>query len=265
MIIFTQNRSFRVAPKLAEPSPWLPVTCADGLAAESLLAEFAGDVRFAAALRREMAALPGPPVIAWPARAVAAQAATAISRGAIRIAFELSDVIELFFDAHRPIGDDRDCAVFPEFDATARFLAALQRNPRNEAALAAAMAHVAGLRHLSRVRSVGGRLAAADEARTNTVKMLVAQKLMLQPVGVSRRRFQLLWDIQRVAGSAPASPAPPPPPRVAPSSPGGPAPASTLPDAPADITAQALALLAAAANGTPFCAECATQNAAADG
>jgi hypothetical protein len=255
MILIGPDEEVGAGPDLAIRVPMLPLRETDLLAAQTLLLPHAGDAGVLAQLRAEMGILPGrPDPMAPTGFDVASRAARAVERGWLDLAVEVPDDIEVFFAASQPIGDSRDSVVFPPLELTAAFVAALRLKPANDAAFAAAIAHSAGTRHLAAVKTnfVPGK---PDDASARVPQMLVSRKLVLRAASPTRRRFQLLWVVLAVPGAAAAAPAPARTPRPAPAPAPAPAP-STLPDAPEDLIAQALALLAAAQNGTPFCDEC---------
>jgi hypothetical protein len=192
----------------------------------------------------------------------------AIADGLIGVASVLPDDAVVIFDASRPSEwDGIDTVAFAGETVGQRFVAGTLSNPRNRAAFEAALADPAGRQHVADLmhRGVGFDSQSTDDAGSMPVRagaLLAMRHLALIPHDSSRRVLRLVWlEHQMLVAPQPASPAsspqsapPPPPPPAA-------APVNTLPDAPADVSPQAQALIDAAQDGAPFCEECARRAA----
>jgi hypothetical protein len=192
----------------------------------------------------------------------------AIAGGLIGVASTLPDDVAIIFDESRPSEwDGIDTVAFPGEAVAQRFVTGALENPRNRAAFEAALGDPAGLQHVTDLmhRGVGFDSRSTNDATSMPVRagaLLAMRHLALLPDNAARRVLRLVWLEHQMLvvpqpaspASSPQSPPPPPPPPAA-------APANTLPDAPADVSAQAQALIDAAQDGAPFCEECARRAA----
>ena len=193
----------------------------------------------------------------------------AIANGLIGVASALPDEVVVIFDGSRPTEwDGIDTVAFAGEAVAQRFVAGTLGNRRNSEAFNAALADPAGRQHVADLmhRGVGFDSRSTDDAASMPVRagaLLAIRHLGLIPHDASRRVLRLVWlEHEMLVAPLPTSPAaspqsapPPPPPPTA-------APANTLPDAPADVSPQAQALIDAAQDGVPFCEECARRAAA---
>jgi hypothetical protein len=191
----------------------------------------------------------------------------AIADGLIGVASELPDDVVVIFDESRPFEwDGIDTVAFAGEMVAQRFVAGTLGNRRNWEAFEAALADPAGHQHVTALMhgGVGFDSQSTEAAASMPVRagaLLAMRHLALIPHDPSRRVLRLVWlehemliAPQPVApASAPQSPPPPPPPP--------PGPVNALPDAPADVSPQAQALIDAAQDGAPFCEECARRAA----
>ena len=245
----------------------MPFLCVRFPGADSVLgylAPFRDDTWFVRALQEEMRIATGwVPVGALHPATLIDEAARAVARGRLQIAIELAGRIDIVFDPIR--GYERaefDVVAFASRSVAAAFLSDQLRDSANAAAFSAALVHPAGVQY----SGVAAAQLTSDQAGPveRAAQLLWLRYLVLQPVGLSRQRFRLLWADR----SAPvtiisdvAAVAEPPQSSRAVSAPSSRV-ASRLPDPPDSVSPQAQTLIDAAQSGTPFCEECARRAAA---
>jgi hypothetical protein len=273
LLIDCRRHVMSVTARLA-PAPFLSLRFPNVQGVLGYLAPFRDDVWFVRALQQEMLVATGsvPAGGPHPARLID-EAARAVTRGRFQIAVELAGRIDVVFDPTR--GYERpgfDVVAFASRSVAAVFLSDQLLDDANASAFSAALLHPASAWH-SGIAGVGTGLGSDQPGLVGRVAPLLwLRYLILQPAGLSQRRFRLLWADRSapVTTIADAAAAPDPPQHRQ-----GVAPAasrrvtaaasradSLLPDPPDSITPQAQTLIDAARNGTPFCEECARRAAA---
>lgn len=223
---------------------------------------------FRAALTEELSRALGTAArLAW-SHALIDAVARVIAGGLVRVAATLPLPASIAFDAADSWGQPSHRVVrFPNAEAALAFLLVAWQDAANQQALRAALqwreaaAVIDGVRQelkggLPGLTRGAARLDDLDEWRDVIILLLVRRLLVLSPANLARQQFRLVW-LQH----APVRPVPADAPVVAPLA----LPsltdliediASTIPDAPPDLSAQALALIDASKNGLPFCEEC---------
>jgi hypothetical protein len=191
----------------------------------------------------------------------------AIVGGQIAVARALPDGVALSFDQRQPSTPHwSDAVVFPRVAVAVDFLSVVLHDTDNASAVGAALDDPAG----EVFAAVGGQIfvdVATLPPSARTLLLRAALPLTRRYLGVlardpSRQRLRIAWLERRVpdaVAAASARPAPAvrgmaaaPPPR---------GPMSVLPNPPDELSPQALTLIEAARNGTPFCEECARRAA----
>jgi hypothetical protein len=217
------------------------------------LATLCDDVWFIRALQQEMRIATGsvPVGAPYPASLID-EAARSVAHGQFQIAVALAARIDVLFDPG--CGNERPgfgVVGFASRLVATAFLSDQLSNDANAAAFSAALLHPASLQY------------AAAEPGTPLIDrfapLLYLRHVVMQPVGLSRRRFRLLWaDKSAPVTTTPEVTAAPDPPQ-----PRRPLAAAArrvvppLPYPPDTVSPQAQTLIDAAQNGVPFCEECA--------
>jgi hypothetical protein len=183
------------------------------------------------------------------------EAARWIAQGAIRVAESLRGTAELVFLASEPRARDLGQGVrFAKATVAVRFLGRCLVDPAARTAVDAAVAFHPDANQRPPVGASG--------LEPWLVNQLMLRRLGLFPVHGDVGVLRLAWiehsTVTRLEPSPP--PPPPPPPAVAQIIQ---TIASTMPDLPAEVSAQAQTMLDAAVDGVPFCEECAKAAAAA--
>jgi hypothetical protein len=213
------------------------------------------------------------------------QAARALVMRRLLAAFPFEEPASVTFDSGSPFGSPHEAVVIGSLAVAARMAAWLQKERRSAEAVAAAVAHPSGATHLAaldkfpagsvpsrlppQAGAANARISGAGPAADQLTALLLNASLLLVPRDLTSRLFALVW--RRYGGGGTASiqvkaPAGPPPAAAASARP-PPRPAAArppLPEAPPDISVQALVLMEAAKRGAPFCEECAKEALAHD-
>ena len=264
LLIDSCRRVTSVTPRSA-PVPFLCLRFSGADDVLRYLAAFRNDVWFVRALQEEMRIVTGsvPVGAPHPARLIDA-AARAVMRGRFRIAAELAGRIDVVFDPTR--GYERpgfDVVEFGSRPIATAFLSEQSLDGANDAAFSAALLHPASAKYFG-IGGVETGLGSDQQELAERIAPLLWQRyLVLQPVGLSRQRFRLLWaDRSAPVTTIPDAAAVPDPvqPSRQVSAPASRA-TSSLPDPPDSVSPQAQTLIDAAQNGTPFCEECARRAA----
>lgn len=190
-------------------------------------------------------------------------AAQSLARRTIQIAAALPKATDLTFDAGLPgLGFHLGSVQFDEPEIALTALRGPLGGDANSATFSRALLSPACARLLG--PGDAARNAALQDAARDTmlVGLLVRKHLVLTKISLLGHRFALTWAQSQSSAEAMATEAPAPRPRrpATTAAHRSFAPPPSLPIAPTSKSPQALALIAAAQSGVPFCEECARQD-----
>jgi hypothetical protein len=195
-------------------------------------------------------------IASWRPASILDDAARWMECGAIQVAERVPDTPRLLFWTNQPtVRDLPDRVRFARKEVAAEFLRRRLADPHAREAIDAAVA----------ARSDTDHQPPADESGFQTwlANQLMIRRLGLFPVNGDISSLRLCWITEPTLARIEPATAPAAPPQAQAMARIIQTMLSTMPDLPAELTPQAQTLIKAAADGTPFCEECAKAAAAA--